>query len=75
MSDSNRLLGLYKEGIAQVKEALEIYKRFNHIPGQEQSWQQLSWLLYGDKQLDAAEEAALRAIDLSNKGNQFPACK
>ena len=37
MSDSNRLLGLYKEGTAQVTEALEIYKRFNHIPGQAQS--------------------------------------
>ena len=75
MSGSNTLLGLYKEGIAQLKEALEIYERLNSISGQATSWQLLAGLLYRDKQLDAAEEAALRAIDLSNKGNQFPACK
>ena len=74
MSNSSRLLGRYKEGIAQAKEALEIYKRLNHISGQAESWQLLAWLLYADDQLDAAEEAALRAIDLSDEGNQFPVC-
>jgi len=76
ISDANRNLGLYKEGTQQVKEALEIYKRFNNTTGQARSWQQLAWLLYDDKQPDAAEEAALQAIDLiSDKGDQFPVCE
>ena len=74
LSSSNRLLGLYKEGIVQAKEALEIHKRLNSMSGQLKSWQKLAWLLYADKQLDAAEEAALRAIDLSGEGNQFEVC-
>ena len=74
MSKSNRLLGLYEEGIAQAKEASEIYKRLNDISGQAKSWRSLAWLLYDDKQLDAAEEAALRTIDLSNEGDQFEVC-
>jgi len=81
ISDANRNLGLYKEGIQQVNEALGIYKWFNNTTGQARSWQQLAWLLYDDKQLDgkhldAAEEAALQAIDLiSDKGDQFPVCE
>ena len=76
ISDANRNLDLYPEGIQQVKEALEIYKRFNNTTGQAQSWQQLAWLLYDDKQLDAAEEAASQAIDLiSDKGDKFPVCE
>jgi len=36
----------------------------------------LAWLLWGDKQLDAAEEAASRAINLfSEQGNQFHVCQ
>ena len=73
-SNSNRMLGLYKEGIAQAKEALEIYRRLNDISGQARSRQILAWLLYEDEQLDAAEEAALRAIDLSGKGSRFGVC-
>ena len=74
MSNSSRMLRLCEEGIAQAKEALEIYKRLNHILGHASSWQHLARLLYDDKQLDAAEEAALRAIDLSGEGNQFLVC-
>ena len=76
ISDANRNLGLYKEGIQQVNEALGIYKRFNNTTGQARSQQQLAWLLYDDKQLDDAEKAALQAIDLiSDKGDQFPVCE
>ena len=74
MSNSSRMVGLYKEGIAQAKEALEIYKRLNHISGQALSLQPLARLLYDDDQLDAAEETALRVIDLSGEGNQFVVC-
>ena len=74
MSNANRLLGRYKEGVEQATEALEIYTRLSDVSGQAYTWQQLAWSLYGDKQLDAAEEAALRAIDLSDKDNQFVVC-
>lgn len=76
LSDADRLLGLYKEGIQQVTEALEIYKWLGNTPGQAQSCQSLAWLLYDDRQLDAAEEAASRAINLlSDKNEQFMVCE
>jgi tetratricopeptide (TPR) repeat protein len=34
LSDVNRLLGLYEEGIRQAKEALEIFERINDTIGQ-----------------------------------------
>ena len=64
LSDVNRMLGLYEEGIEQVREALEIYKWLNDKSGQAKSWHCLARLLHEDKQLDAAEEAASRAINL-----------
>ena len=77
LSDTNKWLYLYKEGILQAKESLEIYERLNEVSGQARSLQQLATLLYLDKQHDAAEEAALRAIDLlmAKKGNEFPVCE
>ena len=74
MSDTNKLLGLHKEGIQEATEALEIYKQYGGVLGQVLSWRQLAWLLYGDKQFDAAEEAALRVIDLSGEGEQSLVC-
>ena len=71
LSDANRMLGFYKEGIRQVKEALEIYKLLNDISGQALSLSCLAWLFHDDKQLDAAEDAAAQAVDLSNKDEQF----
>ena len=76
ISGANGLLGLHKEGMQRTKEALEIYKRLDHTDGQAKAWQRLARLLYNDKQLDAAEEAASWAIKLlSDKGNQFPVCE
>ena len=74
LSGTNMTVGLYKEGIQQVEEALEIYKRRNSISGQTGCLQRLAELLYGDKQLDAAEEATSQAIDLSGGGNQHTVC-
>ena len=75
LSTANRLLGLYEEGILRAREALEIYRRLNHISGQADSWQGLARLLYEDEQLGAAEEAALRVIGLlSNTDNRYPVC-
>ena len=69
------MLGLHKEGIQRVEEALEIFERLNNVSGQAHSLQLLASLLYADKQLDAAEEAALRTIELlSDQGDQFTVC-
>ena len=76
LSDANRMLGLYKEGIWQAREALEIFKQLDDKLGQARSWNDLGWLLFADRQIDAAEEAASRAINLfSGKGDQFDVCE
>ena len=73
VSNVNAYLGLHKEGIEQAKEALEIYKRLDDITGQALTWEQLAVSLYKDKQLNAAEEAALRMIDLLADEDERPA--
>ncbi|KAF9644519.1 hypothetical protein BDM02DRAFT_935257 [Thelephora ganbajun] len=76
LSDANRFLDLYKEGISQANEALEIYERDNNMSGQVQALQNLAFLLYTDNQFDAAETAGSRAIHLSsNTNNQFAICE
>jgi len=76
LSDANRRLGLYKEGIQQAKESLEIYERLDNMSGQVRSLHRLAELLRADKQLDAAEEAALKAINLlPNRGNEILAAR
>ena len=64
LSDANRCLKLYKEGIDQAREALEIQEQHNDKLGQARSWDYLASVLHADDQLDAAEEAASRAINL-----------
>ena len=76
LSDANRQLDLYKEGIEQGREALEIFNRHNDKPAQARAWNNLVRLLHDDNQLDAAEEATSRAINLlSDKGDQFTVCQ
>jgi tetratricopeptide (TPR) repeat protein len=76
LSDVNRLLGLHEEGIQQTKEALEIFQRIGETNGQTRCLGDLAWLLFGDKQLDAAEEAASRALDLaSEKDESYFVCQ
>ena len=76
LSDANRKLGLYREGIQRVEEALKLAKRFWYTPGQVYCFKELAWLLLGDGQLDAAENAALRMTDLiSGKGQEFELCQ
>jgi tetratricopeptide (TPR) repeat protein len=74
LSDANRPLDLYEEGIQQVKEALGIYERLGDTAGQAQCLKSLALLSYSNKQLDDAEEAALRAIDLF-RGEQYRVCE
>jgi tetratricopeptide (TPR) repeat protein len=72
----NLQLGLYTEGIQQVEESLGIFKQLNHTTGQANSLQQLAQLLSKDNQLDAAEEAAFKSIDLLlDGGGQFMVCQ
>ena len=76
IAGANWEVGLHKEGIEYLKEASEIYKRLNLTPGQARCWQQLGRALHGDGQLDAAEEATSRAIDLLSDGSeQFTVCE
>ena len=75
LSDANRLLGLHKEGIELAKEALEIHGRLDDTVGQARCLNGLACLLFEDEQLDAAEEAASRAIKLlPGEGEEFLLC-
>ena len=72
LSDANRSLGLKEEGIGQAREALEIYERVGDARVQAECMIRLTWLLFCDNQLDAAENIASRAIDLiSDQGQEF----
>jgi len=72
LSNVNQGLGLYKEGIQQAKEASEIFERLGDTANQAHCLVRLAHSLRSDNQLDAAEEAALRAIDLlPEEGEEF----
>ena len=72
LSDVNRVLGLLEEGIGQASEALKIYERADDALGQGQTLIRLALLLHDDTQLDAAEEAGSRAIEiLPEKGEEW----
>jgi len=76
LSRANRLLGLYEEGMQQVKEALEIYERLNDTFRQAHSLCYLGWLLHDGQQFDAAEEAVSQSINLlPEKVDQFLICE
>jgi len=76
LSGANRCMALYKEGIQQVEEALEILEQFGDTVGQAQCSKDLASLFYSNEQLDAAEEAASRTIDLlSGRGEEHTVCE
>ena len=76
LSDANRWLGLHKEGIEQVKEALKIYERRGSTMGQAWCLNYLTRLLLDNGQLTAAEEVAFRTINLlPEKGNEYLVCQ
>ena len=71
----NRAMGLYEEGMGQAKEALEIYERFGDTGKQAVCLSRIAALFHADKKLDAAEEAALRAVNLaSGEGLESQLC-
>jgi tetratricopeptide (TPR) repeat protein len=71
----NRQLHLFEEGIRQAKEALEIYEQLNYVAQQAVCLGYVADLLREDDQLDAAEEAASRSIDLLPDTEQFEICQ
>ena len=75
LSDASRILKLYEEGIQQAKEALEISERIGGVVRQGWCLNALAYVLCDDKQLDAAKNAASRAIDLiAEEDHEFLAC-
>ena len=75
LSDATRLIGLPEEGIQQGKEASEIFKRLGDAAKQAECLISLAHALHVDKQFDAAEEAASRAINLlPENGHQSLVC-
>ena len=76
LSDANRFLGLHEEGMRQAGEASEIFARINNTIGQGWCLNDLAWLFFDNDQLDSAEDAALRAIDLlTGKGQESIICQ
>ena len=76
LSGANRHMNLYEEGIKLVQEASEILQRLGDTIGQAQCLMDIARLLHSSGQLDAAEEAASRAIDLlPERGQQFQLCE
>ena len=76
LSDTNMQMDLYQEGIQDAKEASEIFERLGETADQAMSLISLGSSLESDGQLDAAEEATTRAIDLlPEKGQEFNVCQ
>ena len=76
LSDTNRMLDLEKEAIEQAKEASGIFERLGNTAKQAECFIHLARVLYSDEQLDAAEKAALRGIELlPENGEQHKTCQ
>ena len=76
LSEANQVMGRYKEGIQRAKEASGIFEWLGDTVRQAQCLITLARSLLGDRQLDTAEEAASRAIDLLlEKGQRFQVCR
>jgi tetratricopeptide (TPR) repeat protein len=76
LSEANKLLGLTKEGVGQAREALGIYERTNDTAGQVVCLDELARTFRNNGQLDAAEDAASRAIGLVlEKGQEHLLCR
>ena len=76
LCDAHRTAGRYKEGTLQAAEALQIFERLDDTVGQARCSIRLAWLFNSYNQLDAAEEAASRAVDLLlEKDEPFLTCE
>ena len=76
LSDANRILGLYREGIHHTNDALEICRQLGDTGEHAQCLCDPARLLYEDRQLDAAKEAAVHVVDLLlEKGKESRICE
>ena len=76
LCDVNRRMDLGEEGIPLAREACEIYGRLGEVVDQANSLIILALALCKAKQLDAAEEAGLRGLDLfPEKGEEIWVCQ
>ena len=76
LSDTNLRMGLHEEGLQQVEEASRILEQVGDAVGQARCLTFLGSLLYSNRQFDAAEDAASRAIGLlPEKGYQYRVCE
>jgi len=71
LSRANRMLGLIEEGVQKAKEALEIMERVGGTMDQARCLNALAFSLYNKGQHDAAQDAASRAINLLEKGQEL----
>ena len=72
---ANQLLGLHEEGVRQAEEASGVFERLGDAAEQAECLSRLARLLLDLKQLDAAEEAAIRSINLLKKGQESQLCE
>jgi tetratricopeptide (TPR) repeat protein len=75
LSDANRGLGLYEEGIQRAEKALGTYERLGDRAGQAQCLVSIAHSFYSDGQLDVAVGTASRAISLLPEGKEFMVCR
>ncbi|KAF9781840.1 hypothetical protein BJ322DRAFT_1111750 [Thelephora terrestris] len=75
LSNANRQLGLFEEGIREAKEALEIMERVGGTWERAKCLESLALLLLVNNQLDAAEDAISRAINLWEEDQEFNICQ
>ena len=75
LSNANRMLGRYEEGIHQAEEALGIFERLGDALDRARCLNALALLLQADGQLDAAEQAIVQSIKLlPEKGEEYMVC-
>ena len=76
LASVNGVLGLDQEGLDQAREAVEIFEWIGDIRAHGDSLLRLVVLLAANHQLDAAEEAASRVLQLlPEKGEEYLACR
>ena len=75
LSNTNWMMDFREEGIQQAREALDIFGRLGKTQEQAYCLLVLASLFSDDGQLDAAEEAATRAMDLTENRDQHRLCE
>ena len=75
LADANMMLDLREEGIQQARRALNFFDQADRTERLPRCLLILASLLHKDQQLDEAEQAATRAMDLSENRDQLELCQ